>query len=176
MGHHGGNITVEPANNAYSTSPTPRVTSALTVITTNAAAAAAAAAGSVLRDAIGATRPAPVVAATLAGRVGNGGGGHAATTRTAGAAAASMRGNGTAAPDRTAGDYYYYYAYDNATDTALFFPLNGTVARGGPDARFDKSACEWIPAQQSLFQFSNICFLTAFIVPRSYKLSVLSLR
>jgi hypothetical protein len=86
--------------------------------------------------------------------------------------------NGTVTtPDHrpTANDYYYYYAYDNATETALFFPLNGTTA-GRPVAPFQKSNCQWIPAQHSLFQLSNICFLTAFIVPRSYKLSVLSLR
>ncbi|XP_022175923.1 uncharacterized protein LOC111037573 [Myzus persicae] len=82
--------------------------------------------------------------------------------------------NGTAVPDRLASDYYYYYAYDNTTETALFYPLNGSAA-GGRTGPF-KSNCQWIPAQQSLFQFSNICFLTAFIVPRSYKFSVLSLR
>lgn len=83
--------------------------------------------------------------------------------------------NSTAAQDRPASDYYYYYAYENATETALFFPLNGTAV-GGPDAPFNKPNCQWIPAQHGLFQFSNICFLTAFIVPRSYRLSVLSLR
>lgn len=93
---------------------------------------------------------------------------------TTGAAAAMQ--NGTVIPDRSAsGDYYYYHAHDNATETALFFPLNGTTAVG-PDGQFEKPSCHWIPAQQSLFQFANICFLTAFIVPRSYKLSVLSLR
>lgn len=97
-----------------------------------------------------------------------------ATTTGAVAVAAAMQ-NGTSEPDRSASDYYYYYAYDNATETALFFPLNGTTG-GRPDAPFEKLNCQWIPAQQSLFQFSNICFLTAFIVPRSYKLSVLSLR
>ncbi|XP_050539583.1 blood vessel epicardial substance-B-like [Daktulosphaira vitifoliae] len=56
---------------------------------------------------------------------------------------------------------------------ASFIPLNGTTRL---EERFEKLACEWIPAQQSVFQFSNFCFLAAFIVPRSYKLSVLSLR
>lgn len=89
-------------------------------------------------------------------------------------AAAAMQ-NGTVIPDRSASDYYFYHARDNATETALFFPLNGTTAVG-PDGPFEKPSCHWIAAQQSLFQFANICFLTAFIVPRSYKLSVLSLR
>lgn len=105
-------------------------------------------------------------------------GGDGTGSATTGAAVTMLRRNGTTAtPDRSASDYYYYYAYENGTETtaALFYPLNGTTA-GRPDAPFEKSNCQWIPAQQSLFQFSNICFLTAFIVPRSYKLSVLSLR
>lgn len=96
-------------------------------------------------------------------------------------AAAPMR-NVAAAPDRPAADrgYYHggYYAYNNVSEAAadMFYPLNGTAA-GRADESFEKPGnCQWIPAQQSLFQFSNICFLTAFIVPRSYKLSVLSLR
>ncbi|XP_050422945.1 uncharacterized protein LOC126834810 [Adelges cooleyi] len=79
--------------------------------------------------------------------------------------------NGTAPPERSASDYYFY-AYDNTTEMDSFFPINGT---GQPEMSYEKY-CHWIPAQQSLFQFSNICFLAAFIVPRSYKLSVLSLR
>lgn len=93
---------------------------------------------------------------------------------------ANMLQNSTTTPDQlllSADRYYNFYAYDyNATETtALFFPLNGSTI-AGPGRPFEKSSCQWIPAQQSLFQFSNICFLTAFIVPRSYKLSVLSLR
>lgn len=97
------------------------------------------------------------------------------TSATSTASTAAAMKYGTATLDQSASEYYYYYAYDNVTETALFFPLNGTTA-GRSDATFQKSNCQWIPAQQSLFQFSNICFLTAFIVPRSYKFSVLSLR
>lgn len=35
---------------------------------------------------------------------------------------------------------------------------------------------EWEPAQNNLFQLSNICFTAAFIVPRKFKHSVLILR
>lgn len=106
----------------------------------------------------------------------NGSAGSRNCTGTESTSAAVAMQYSTTVPDRSSSDYYYYYAYDNATEsTALFFPLNSTGA-GGRDAPYEKPVCQWIPAQQSLFQFSNICFLTAFIVPRSYKLSVLSLR
>lgn len=177
MGHH-SNVTVESANNAY-VSPLQQPTQPLQT--------AAAAAGP--RDAIGRTT---VVFGGVATAVRNGNGSSTAggpgnnsnnnnnncTGATGTAVAAAMR-NGTTAPDRLSSGYYYYHSYDNATETALlFFPLNRTTtAAGRPDVPFEKPAnCAWIPAQQSLFQFSNICFLTAFIVPRSYKLSVLSLR
>lgn len=153
MGHHNHSVTVESATNAYA-APSP-------------------ANGATLRDVIGTTVVAGCnphrntnTAASSSGGVGN----------CTGATGAVAMHNGTVAPQgRSAGDYYYYYSYDNVTETAMFYPLNGT-ATGGPATPFEKSNCQWIPAQQSLFQFSNICFLTAFIVPRSYKLSVLSLR
>lgn len=108
------------------------------------------------------------------------GGAYSSPGSTGAAAAAAPMQNVAAAPDRPAtdrdyyrGDYYAYNVSGAAVD--LLFPLNGTAAAA--DATFEKPAnCQWIPVQQSLFQFSNICFLTAFIVPRSYKLSVLSLR
>lgn len=150
MGHH-NTITVESANSAYAPLPSPTATA--------------------LRDAIDTTAGAATGGCSNRVSAGNCTG---ATTTGAVAVAAAMQ-NGTVTPDQSASDYYYYYAYDNATETALFFPLNGTAA-GRSDAPFQKPSCQWIPAQQTLFQFSNICFLTAFIVPRSYKLSVLSLR
>ncbi|KAL5244655.1 hypothetical protein ACI65C_012065 [Semiaphis heraclei] len=161
MGHH--NHTVEPANNAFAPlPPTPPPSSA---------------SAKPLRDVIGTTaaasrNPHNTNNSNDRGAAGNCTG---ATSTIAPVTAAMQNGNVTAVPDRAASDYYYYYAYDNTTDTALFFPLNGSVV-GGRTGPFEKSQCQWIPAQQSLFQFSNICFLTAFIVPRSYKLSVLSLR
>lgn len=145
MGRH-NNFTVEPTNIAYLPLYSPVSTTATTVVT--------------------------------AGRNKNNcnvTGGNCSTGATSTGAPAGAMQYVTAAADQSSSDYYYYYAYDNVTETALFFPLNGTVT-GRSDATFDKSNCQWIPAQQSLFQFSNICFLTAFIVPRSYKLSVLSLR
>lgn len=165
MGHH-SNITVESANNAY-VPPLQRPSSQTTAA-----------------DAIGRTT---VVFGGVATAVRNGnnsttggpGNNNNNCTGTTGTAAAAAMRNGTTAPDRLSSGYYYYHSYDNATETALlFFPLNrSTTAAGRPDVPFEKPAnCAWIPAQQSLFQFSNICFLTAFIVPRSYKLSVLSLR
>jgi len=160
MGHHNHSITVESATNAYA-APSP-----------SAQHRSSPASGTTLRDVIGTAAVAGCnphrntnITTSSSGGVGN---------CTGATGAVAMR-NGTVAPDRSATGYYYYYAYDNVTETALFFPLNGT-AGGGPSAPFEKSNCQWIPAQQSLFQFSNICFLTAFIVPRSYKLSVLSLR
>jgi len=173
MGHH--NHIVEPANNAFAPPPLPPSASAKPhsspPLTT-------------LRDVIGTTAAAGRNQHNTnnsnsndRGAAGNCTG--ATSTigpqlNLTGAVTAAMQ-NGTAVPDRPVSDYYYYYAYDNTTETALFFPLNGSAVSGrtGP---FEKSQCQWIPAQQSLFQFSNICFLTAFIVPRSYKLSVLSLR
>uniref|UniRef100_A0A2S2R9Y9 Blood vessel epicardial substance-A n=1 Tax=Sipha flava TaxID=143950 RepID=A0A2S2R9Y9_9HEMI len=154
MGHH-NTITVESAaSSAYVPLPSP----------TTAA----------LRDAIDSTAGATTAGCSNRVSAGNCTG---ATTTGAVSATAAMQNGTVTTPDHrpTANDYYYYYAYDNATETALFFPLNGTTA-GRPVAPFQKSNCQWIPAQHSLFQLSNICFLTAFIVPRSYKLSVLSLR
>lgn len=147
MGQHNNITAVESANNAYAPLPLPAAT-------------------------IGTT-----VSAATTGRRNNNSNSNAGNctgATTTGVVAAAMQ-NGTSVPDRSASDYYYYYAYDNVTETALFFPLNGTTS-GRPDASFEKPNCQWIPAQQSLFQFSHICFLTAFIIPRSYKLSVLSLR
>lgn len=156
MGHHNHSITVESTTNAYA-APSP-----------SAQRRSSPANGTTLRDVIGTTvvagcnphRNTNNTASSIGGGVGN----------CTGATGAVGMHNGT-----VASDYYYYYSFDNVTMTAMFFPLNGTAA-GGPATPFEKSNCQWIPAQQSLFQFSNICFLTAFIVPRSYKLSVLSLR
>lgn len=149
MGHHNNITAVESANNAYALLPLPAAVIDTTVST------------------------------ATTGRRNNNSNSNAgnctgATTTGAAGVVAAMQ-NGTSVPNRSVSDYYYYYAYDNVTETALFFPLNGTTS-GRPNASFDKPNCQWIPAQQSLFQFSNICFLTAFIIPRSYKLSVLSLR
>lgn len=156
MGHHNHSITVESATNAYA-APSPP-----------AQRRSSPANGTTLRDVIGTAVVAGCnphrntnITASSSGGVGN----------CTGATGAVAMHNGT-----VASDYYYYYSFDNVTMTAMFFPFNGTAA-GGPATPFEKSNnCQWIPAQQSLFQFSNICFLTAFIVPRSYKLSVLSLR
>ncbi|XP_050053466.1 uncharacterized protein LOC114133072 [Aphis gossypii] len=154
MGHH--SVTVESATNAYA-APSP------------------ANGTTTLRDVIGTAVVAGCNPHRNANITTSNGGGGGAGNCTGATGAVAMR-NGTVAPHgRSASDYYYYYSYDNVTETAMFFPLNGT-ATGGPATPFGKSNCQWIPAQQSLFQFSNICFLTAFIVPRSYKLSVLSLR
>lgn len=166
MGHH-SNITVELANNAYALLPS--TTTALQrdvivgVTTVGAVTAVGRNNNNSSNSIIGSGQ---VSASNCTG---------ATTTAAGGTAVVVAMHNGTPAPDRSASDYYYYYAYDNVTETALFFPLNGTTA-GRPDVPFEKPSCAWIPTQQSLFQFSNICFLTAFIVPRSYKLSVLSLR
>jgi len=161
MGHH--NHTVESANNAFAPLPPPYASHPRSsrAITT-------------LRDVIGTTAAAGRNLHNSSNTNDRGAGNCTGATSTIAPVAAAMQ-NGTAVPDPSANDYYYYYAYDNATETALFFPLNGSAA-GGRTGPFGKSNCQWIPAQQSLFQFSNICFLTAFIVPRSYKLSVLSLR
>ncbi|VVC43581.1 RmlC-like jelly roll fold,Popeye protein [Cinara cedri] len=160
MGHH-NNTTVESANNAYAplaTTTTALQRDAIVSITTVGAATA-----TERNNSHGNTRN-------------SGNGNNGATTTAVGVAPVVVAmHNGTPVPDRSASDYYYYYAYDNVTDTALFFPLNGTTA-GRPNVPFEKPTCAWIPTQQSLFQFSNICFLTAFIVPRSYKFSLLSLR
>ncbi|KAL4132076.1 hypothetical protein QTP88_009293 [Uroleucon formosanum] len=165
MGHH--NHTVESANNSFAPPPPPpsvsKPYSSRAITTLRDVTGTTAAEGRNLNNINNRSHSNDRLAGNCTG-----------ATLTIAPVAATMQ-NGTAVPDRSASDYYYYYAYDNATETALFFPLNGSTA-GGRTGPFGKSSCQWIPAQQSLFQFSNFCFLTAFIVPRSYKLSVLSLR
>lgn len=61
-------------------------------------------------------------------------------------------------------------AYGNGTDLWIYFP-NSTVGN-----LEKKISCQWEAAQHNLFQFSNMCFLSAFVIPRNYKSSVLLFR
>nr|XP_018917632.1 PREDICTED: uncharacterized protein LOC109044383 [Bemisia tabaci] len=68
----------------------------------------------------------------------------------------------------SAGWDLYNLMLDADNDSALNV-TNGTAEEG--------SYCgEWEAAQHNLFQFSNLCFVSAFLAPRTYKPSVLLLR
>ena len=55
--------------------------------------------------------------------------------------------------------------------------VNGTqFEHDSGNGQVTKSCGEWEPAQHNLFQLSNLFFAAAFLVPRSYKQSVLLLR
>lgn len=63
----------------------------------------------------------------------------------------------------------YLYSYSNESD--MYANLSSTT--GGMEK---KLSCQWETAQHGLFQFSNMCFLSAFIIPRHYKSGILLFR
>lgn len=72
-------------------------------------------------------------------------------------------------------DYFaatYFPSY-GVNDTNMAANLSSP---GGGDMDKKMMACQWEAAQHSLFQFSNMCFLTAFIIPRNYKSGILLFR
>lgn len=66
-----------------------------------------------------------------------------------------------------------YFPHYGVNDTNMVANLSTT---GGGDMDKKMMACQWEAAQHSLFQFSNMCFLTAFIIPRNYKSGILLFR
>lgn len=66
-----------------------------------------------------------------------------------------------------------YFPQYGVNDTRMVANLSNT---GGGDMDKKMMACQWEAAQHSLFQFSNMCFLTAFIIPRNYKSGILLFR
>ncbi len=63
---------------------------------------------------------------------------------------------------------YFSYSYTNDSDFYNVSSTNGDIDK--------KVSCQWETAQHSLFQFSNVCFLTAFVIPRNYKSGILLFR
>lgn len=59
----------------------------------------------------------------------------------------------------------------NGTEMDYEYPLNSTVA-----SKTWALCTEWTPAQHNLFQTANFFFAAAFLVPGSFKQSVLLVR
>lgn len=67
------------------------------------------------------------------------------------------------------GSTYFSYLYGNDSDA--YVNLSST-----PGGMEKKLSCQWETAQHGLFQFSNMCFLSAFVIPRHYKSGILLFR
>ncbi|XP_065225725.1 blood vessel epicardial substance-A-like [Planococcus citri] len=62
----------------------------------------------------------------------------------------------------------HFNSFDNITSRLY---LSNSTTNGA-----EKITCQWETAQHNLFQFSNMCFLSAFAIPRNYKSSILLFR
>lgn len=72
-------------------------------------------------------------------------------------------------------DYFgsTYFPQYGVNDTNMAANLSSS---GGGHMEKKMMSCQWEAAQHSLFQLSNMCFLTAFIIPRNYKSGILMFR
>mgnify|MGYP000879384167 CR=1 FL=1 len=67
---------------------------------------------------------------------------------------------------------YPYYSYLQSLNESDFY-ANASVTTSSVER---KVSCQWEPAQHSLFQLSNMCFISAFVIPKHYKSGILVFR
>jgi len=68
---------------------------------------------------------------------------------------------------------YSYYSYLRSGNESDFYYSNISSTTTSVDK---KVSCQWEPAQHSLFQISNMCFLSAFVIPKNYRSGILAFR
>lgn len=71
---------------------------------------------------------------------------------------------------------YFSYLYDPGNESDPLYYYNVSSFSDSTNDLEKKRSCQWEAAQHSLFQFSNICFLSAFVIPRHYKCGILLFR
>lgn len=70
--------------------------------------------------------------------------------------------------------YYSYLQFGNKSNS--HYDGNNDNVSSTTSSVDRKISCLWEPAQHNLFQLTNMCFLSAFVLPRNYKSGILVFR